>query len=281
MVHVLDESLILAPDAPPPAFLPRSQYVARYRSAGRRLSFVAVHHMVTAGSRAASLARRECDLLSPEEVIVEGWSSADEAASRRMIERLRTTPLEGRERWGESMHTAALALERGITVVGGEAPPAVQRSAFAAGGRGDEDMLGYFVLRGISMWVVQKRLENEPFDDVCAEYLGWVVPEYAPDLRGRFSAGEFHRWFVRRFGQPFPEGPYEPEDGVLPWWWTDPLVQKLFRIDSRTRDVFLAGVIARSLESHHRVVVVYGAGHHATLHRVLSQMLGEPEIVGE
>lgn len=150
-------------------------------------------------------------------------------------------------------------------------------ASLAAGALDIEDLLGCRVHGQLDEWVRGGGIST--FDERCREQLDRIVPALAPWRAGAFSVAQFHAWFRRRIGRPFPVAASWCELGRTVPRWSHLLVERVLRLEARLRMLHLARVLAAALETRERVLIVGAARHHAALRAVLARMLGSPRIV--
>jgi len=101
------------------------------------------------------------------------------------------------------------------------------------------------------------------------------VGDTAPDFSAVASLGGFKAWYRRVNGLPFETG-YRHDDAYP----SEPGARPSRRIEdtiSDARDRHIISVIARALETHDRVLVIYGASHSIVERPALEAAFGRPE----
>ncbi len=254
----------------------RAPYVARYRRDGRALSFVAVTHRSMEGTPSFRLVRREFLALRPDFVLIEGIPAALGADPPDIVRVIRQVRAPGPWPVGESFFAASLALSAGVPFAGAEPSRREEAEGLRTAGFSLDDMLSYFLLRQIPEW--RREHAPEPLPRMLSSYAAeWYREQRLPN---RWTPSRLSAWCRSHLGHPF-------DASAVRGWETEPatgphalFTQRIAAADLRVRDGFVVGQIARALNEHRRVLVVYGAGHHFTERRVLQQMLGAPELAG-
>lgn len=262
------------------ARLPRQPpLLAIFERGDRKLGFVAARHSIDAAHPTFALVRTAFDTLQPRAAIIEGIETARGEWPRPIVEearRLKVSPDPASA--GEALYTAQLAMERDIPLWGGEPTDQDIYAALLAAGSDPQDAF-YASLFGP---LEQSRREgditgpDDPRFDVVFER--WarstargLTP--APDP----SVGAFRAWYRDRTGLDLNADPnwlasHDPD-------YAGP-VQRENKQHMRIRDQHLFDLILSRLDTHGRVLVVYGGSHIATLWKPLVRQLGHPRLIG-
>lgn len=262
------------------ARLPRQPpLLATFERGDRKLGVVAARHSIDGAHPTFALVHTAFDTLQPRAVIIEGIETAQGEWPRQIVQearRLKTSPDPASA--GEALYTAQLAMERDIPLWGGEPTEQDIYAALLAAGRDPQDAF-YASLFGP---LEQSRREgditgpNDPRFDVVFER--WarstargLTP--APDP----SVGAFRAWYRDRTGLDLNADPkwlasHDPD-------YAGP-VQRENKQHMRIRDQHLFELILSRLDTHGRVLVVYGGSHIATIWSPLVRQLGRPRLIG-
>ncbi|MGH7020644.1 MAG: hypothetical protein ACREEY_12215 [Brevundimonas sp.] len=262
------------------ARLPRQPpFLAIFERGNRALGFVAAEHSTDGGDPTFALVRTAFDAVQPRAVIIEGLKTALGESPRPIMEkvrRLKASPDPYAD--GEPLYTAQLAMDRDIPLWGGEPSEQDIYAALLAAGSDPQDAF-YASLFGP---LEQSRREgditspNDPrFDAVFERWAGWnargLTP--APDA----SATAFRAWYRDRTGLDLNADPnwlasHDPE-------YAGP-IQRENKLHMKIRDQHLYDLIRSRLDTHGRVLVVYGGSHIATMWSPVVRQLGRPRLIG-
>ncbi|MEW6074085.1 MAG: hypothetical protein AB1726_16000 [Planctomycetota bacterium] len=255
---------------------PAPPYAARYRRSAKSLTYVASRHEHTPGCATFAVVEREFTHLDPEIVVIEGTATADGASPapyRRWVESM---PPDGDWPGGEAAWSASLAMARGIPFLGGEPGPAEIRAGMAATPFDRRDLLLFYVVRQIPQWKRTGEDRRRSFADLYAEVLDHQARAYELDRATLPDPEGFAAWYAEKNGRPFEYGAITPQESA-PIAGEDALyTNRISAAVGLVRDSHLANLLADLLNRHDRVLVVYGAGHHAQQADVLQAMLGLP-----
>lgn len=262
------------------ARLPRQPpFLAVFERGDQTLGFVAARHSIDGDHPTFALVGTAFDAIQPRAVIVEGIETAHGERPRPIVDQARrlkaaSPPFAA----GEAVYTAQLAMDRDIPFWGGEPSEQAIYSALLAAGSDPQDAF-YASLFGP---LEQNRREgaitgpNDPrFDPVFERWAKWnargLTP--APDA----SAKAFRAWYRDRTGLDLNADPnwlasHDPD-------YPGP-VQRENKLHMRIRDQHLFDLIRSRLDTHRRVLVVYGGSHIATMWSPLVRQLGRPRLIG-
>lgn len=262
------------------ARLPRQPpLLAVFERGDCKLGFVAARHSIDAAHPTFALVRTAFVEIQPRAVIIEGIETARGEWPRPISEEARRLKASlAPASAGEALYTAQLAMDGDIPLWGGEPTDQDIYAALLAAGSDPQDAF-YASLFGP---LEQSRREGDitdPYDPrFDAVFERWaratargLTP--APDP----SVGAFRAWYRERTGLDLNADPnwlasHDPDyDGP---------VQRENKQHMRIRDQHLLDLIRSRLDTHRRVLVVYGGSHIATLWKPLIQHLGRPRLIG-
>lgn len=262
------------------ARLPRQPpLLAVFERGDRTLGFVAARHSIDAAHPTFALVRTAFVKVQPRAVIIEGIETARGEWPRPIVqEGRRLMASHDPASAGEALYTAQLAMERNIPLWGGEPTDQDIYAALLAAGSDPQDAF-YASLFGP---LEQSRREgaitgpNDPrfaavFERWARATARGLAP--APDP----SVGAFRAWYRDRTGLDLNAdqnwlASHDPD-------YAGP-VQKENKQHMRIRDQHLLDLIRSRLDTHGRVLVVYGGSHIATIWSPLVRQLGRPHLIG-
>lgn len=239
--------------------LPKPSYAAIYNDGRKQLTFLAVEHGVSSFrlvEKALNGPR------APEVVIVE--TDEDQAADEGIISK--------HEGDSEAYHAAGLARRKKILVRGGELSPVAQLNAVLNLHEGFtlKDYEGFYLVRTIA----DPGRKGPPFGALFAKVISEFEQEFEIRDKGDlFREGEFLGWYRTNNGKVFdyealrPDEAYRRKESRL-------LTRRVADAAGRVRNRRLSQRIAEGLNTYDCVLVVYGAGHHVELGRLLGDLLG-------
>ncbi|MFC1680046.1 hypothetical protein ACFL2T_07550 [Elusimicrobiota bacterium] len=243
-------------------------YTARYDDGRAALSFVAARH--GRDMHTFFLIDKEINEFRPRVIIIEGLATAEGLSSQKWLRKMDEHRL-----WDEAEPCFAtkLAVAYGIPFMGGEPTPVELKDGMAESRFSLKDFQGFYIIRTLTA-----RPKQPDFSAAFAK----VVSEFRQEFRiedgsGLFSEPGFLDWYRKKNGKEFDYASIAQHE-VFPRSGRKALhSQKVSMATSMFRNRHLAAVIAAMLDSYGRVLIVYGAGHHIELKRVLDGMLGEPQ----
>lgn len=261
--------------------LPRQPpFLAVFQRGDQSLGFVAASHSIDPAHPTFSLVRAGFDQVQPVSVIIEGVGTALGESPRpiaRVVARLKAS--QNPASAGEALYTALLAMEREIPVWGGEPSDQDIYAALLAAGSDPQDAF-YASLFGP---LEQSRREgaltgpNDPrFDAVFERWAQAAAKGLAPVPDPSVRA--FRTWYRDRTGLELADDPnwlanHDPD-------YAGP-VQRENKLHMKIRDQHLFDLIQSQLDTHLRVLVVYGGSHIATMWGPLTRKLGQPRLIEE
>jgi len=278
-----------APSSPPTvsefslalqARLPRQPpLLAVFKRGDQTLGFVAARHSIDGAHPTFALVRAAFDEVQPRAAIIEGIETARGDWPRPIVqEASRLKASANPASAGEALYTAQLAMERDIALWGGEPSDQDIYAALLAAGSAPQDAF-YASLFGP---LEQSRREgditgpNDPrFDAVFERWARSSARGLAPAPDP--SVGAFRAWYRDRTGLDLNADPnwlanHDPD-------YPGP-VQRENKQHMMIRDQHLFELILSRLETHDRILVVYGGSHIATMWRPLVRKLGRPRLFG-
>jgi hypothetical protein len=261
---------------------PNDAVAAVYTHRGDWLIFVGAQHAVRTESLTFRLIDEAYDTFDIDTVIVEGSPYSRGANDDRLLSWVEGQhEVNGLLEGGEAVVAIRGARERGADVWGGEPDDAYIRRRVLSQGFSVQDLLGFYTLRSVPQWVRQQKIIG-PSDPRVEAYINAELDHNRERLDVPATVLPDHaawtQWYADTNDKVFGAA-FESEE-------TGPLADgryksnKIAEAISRTRGEFLLDVIARHLNAHESVMVVFGASH-LMIHRVaLDHMLGAPCYVG-
>ncbi|MFZ4163841.1 hypothetical protein [Brevundimonas sp. NPDC058933] len=257
----------------------RPPFLAIFEYGDQTLGFVAARHSIDGDHPTFALVRTAFNAVQPRAVIIEGIETAHGERPRQIVDQASrlnaaSTPFAA----GEAVYTAQLAMDRDIPFWGGEPSDQAIYAALLAGGSAPQDAF-YASLFGP---LEQSRREGDitgpddpRFDTVFERWARSSARGLTPSPDP--SVGAFRAWYRDRTGLDLNADPdwlanHDPD-------YAGP-VQKENKQHMMIRDQHLFELILSRLETHDRILVVYGGSHIATMWRPLVRKLGRPRLFG-
>lgn len=261
------------------ARLPRQPpFLAVFERGDQRLGFVAARHSIDGDHPTFALVRTAFDEVQPRAVIIEGIETAQGEWPRPIVQEARR--LKGSANpasSGEALYTALLAMEHDIPLWGGEPSDQDIYAALLTAGSEPQDAF-YASLFGP---LEQSRREGDitspddpRFDAVFERWARSTARGLTPAPDPSVSA--FRAWYRDRTGLDLNADPnwlasHDPD-------YPGP-VQRENKLHMKIRDQHLFDLIRSRLDTHRRVLVVYGGSHIATMWSPLLRQLGRPRLI--
>lgn len=248
---------------------PEFPFAAEYRSADRRLIYIAAKHDAGLESGTFRLIRREFERLSPQLVVVEGIPFGAGTNHPAFVAQAAVNSARM-----ESYYAASLALGAKALFMGGEPPPGDIRDALLSKGYSQRDIVGFSLLLETPVW--KRMATGESFGDFFRRNVEQKARMYGLPPAAAMTEAEFRAWHRERNGGDFdPEKvsiqETAPQDGSSALF-----TQRMDLEMLRVRDERVCRVIADALEKHQRVLVVFGGGHFGSQRAVLRRLMGKP-----
>jgi hypothetical protein len=262
------------------ARLPRQPpFLAVFERGDQRLGFVAARHSIDGDHPTFALVRTAFDEVHPRAIIIEGIETAQGEWPRPIVQqarRLKASPDPAAA--GEALYTAQLAMDRDLPLWGGEPSDQDIYAALLTAGSEPQDAF-YASLFGP---LEQSRREGDiagpddpRFDTVFERWARSTARGLTPAPDPSVSA--FRAWYRDRTGLDLNADPnwlasHDPD-------YPGP-VQRENKLHMKIRDQHLFDLIRSRLDTHRRVLVVYGGSHIATMWSPLLRQLGRPRLIG-
>lgn len=262
------------------ARLPRQPpFLAVFERGDRTLGFVATEHSINGEHPTFALVRTAFQAVQPGAVIVEGVKTALGEWPRPITEGARRLKASADPyASGEALYTAQLAMDHNIPLWGGEPSDQDIYAALLATGRDPQDAFYAFLFGPLAQSMMEGHITGpaDPRFDPCFErWARWIARDLAPTPE--VSALAFRAWYRDRTGLDLNADPNwlanNDPDHAGP-------VQKELKQHSRIRDQHLFDLIRSRMDTHGRVLVVYGGSHIATMWSPLVRQLGRPRLIG-
>lgn len=244
---------------------------------GRRLVFVAVEHEANPRSPTHRLIT-SAFALSPRIVIVEGLPTSRGYDPPDLAEIAGEQPqANGLLANGETVPAVSGALQSGASLLGGEPEDEQVRVITATLGVSDEDLLGFYVLRVVPQWLVQRQitdLANENATELINQQLARSRSELGLSADVLPDADSWRLWRLAKNRRADPHRLDVEEAGPLsdgPW-----PTSRIGAAISRARDTHLYRLIEAQLRRARSVMVVFGGSHALIQLPALQMLLGPP-----
>lgn len=254
-------------------------FVAVFTRGDQTLGFVAARHSIDGEHPTFALVRTAFDEVQPRAVIIEGIETAQGEWPHPIVQQARRLKASANPASaGEALYTAQLAIDRDIPLWGGEPSDQDIYAALLAAGSDPQDAFYASIFGPLE----QSRREgditgpNDPrFDAVFERWARSSARDLTPAPGP--SVGAFRAWYRDRTGLDLNADPnwlasHDPD-------YAGP-VQRENKQHMRIRDQHLFELILSRLDTHLRVLIVYGGSHIATMWKPLVQNLGRPRLIG-
>ena len=248
-------------------------FVSQFNLASKRLHYLAACHGGDLESPTLKTVRREFDLFRPDVVILEGMPNTGEVSPSWYLDHCRSQAEQDFAAGGEASYATVLAGERGIAFVSGEPSGRDLYDGLNAQGFSLHDHLGFN-----ASVVIKHHLHSGIVDDAGVAAL---VENQARSTQhdigiddAAFTFDDFRAWYRDRMGSAFSLEHLAATD-VSPSDAPDAnILQKIMSAADNVRDPHILKTIAQQLETHAKVLVVYGSAHLGKQQPVLQKMLG-------
>lgn len=236
-----------------------------YTGCGKSLTFVAVEHSNDPASATYTLIENALKTDQPDIVILEGFPSAFGKSPQEMVEFAKS--VEGTAGDFEPMFAIRLADEGDVPFIGGEPSDEEVLKASARLEISASDVFGFYVLRQIDQWVQSGEAENHT-DTALNGLIARFGKEFSlatgvdqSELETVADFDRFKAWYAAQNGFDYDAG-YRPEDT----WPTSPdtnrTTNRLSDQISDLRDQHIQMTMAKALNEHDNVMIIYGFSHH-------------------
>jgi hypothetical protein len=258
-------------------------FVASYRKGTERLVFVGAHHAFTPNAPTMRAVKEGFAEMQPKVVILEGFPTAMGENPPPLVKGADRYGAPDTDEYGrgEGMYAASIALMRGIPFVGGEPTRDEQMQVLKAKGFTDADVAFGYLAGGLS-----QALRSHDIPDTSVASLERFYPRVVQDLKLPMDHGgwaldapslaEFRQRYRQLYGIDIAGDKEFPLRIDVTFDKTRNGEQT--RVDMKTRDRHLLGLIEQQLTERHAVLVVFGGSHWATLSTALEERLGKPKV---
>jgi hypothetical protein len=252
-------------------------FTAIYQQGRQTLVFVAVRHVFSATNRTVRAVDSGFTALSPAIVIVEGFPTRWGENPYRVVNVARNPGANEYAR-SELMYTVSVAINRGITFLGGEPAPVEELQALQRGGYTAKDVAFAELVENLG----QTARSGDVTAGARDPRLALAFTRSAKVFISQFALAplsfeEFSSRYKLMFGVEVAE---DEKLAQRAWPGTDSQLALLSQAEMNVRDRHLLATIEKELALKKSVLVVYGGGHWITLSQALERRLGKPTITG-
>ncbi len=259
------------------------QFVASYRKGAERLVFVSARHAFDPHAPTMRAVKEGFAEIRAKVVILEGFPTAMGENPPPLVEGARHYGSPDADEFGrsEGMYAASMALMRGIPFLGGEPTREEQMQVLKMKGFTDADIAFSYLAGGLS-----QALRSHEIPDTSVASLEKFWPRVVQNLELPMDHGgwgteapsleDFRRQYRELYGIDIVGDKEFPLRIDVAFDKTRNGEQA--RVDMKTRDRHLLGLIEQQLSERHSVLVVFGGSHWATLSTALEKRLGRPRI---
>ena len=254
-----------------------------YEGCGKRLVFLGAQHTNDPDSETYRQLRLAMAKWTPELLVLEGFPESMGVSPPDMLDyaaSLKAGPMDS-----EGSEAIRSAAEAGADFVGGEPDDRDILVGLEARGFSAADLFASYVIRQIEQWKREQRITShmDPALEARIKHFASIVVRDLglPDdgLSAIASRDAVAAWYERTNGLPFDTG-YRPEDSHPSGPQNNRATNALSDTISDLRDQHIAGVIARAIQAHETVLVVYGSSHHTIQARAFEAAFGRPKFAG-
>lgn len=262
----------LVPAAEPPS-------TAVYSGCGKTLVYVAAVHSNEANGKTFAAVRQAFGRHRPQHVVLEGFPASMGVNPQPLISH--SAKVAGTAGDAEPYLSVRLAGSSGASFSGGEPEDHDVLLHVKARGMTESDLFALYVLRQIEQWVRSGDLKSHldpALDVLIRRYAGSFARDAKVDLPSisRVASLEgFRNWYKAVNGLPFETG-YRPEDAWPVTPKTNRPTNSMIVLISDARDAHIVGEIAKALNQHQVVLVVYGSSHFDIQAPALDAAFGKP-----
>jgi hypothetical protein len=249
----------------------RPVVVTHFQKDEKNLYYINARHVAGIHNPTCDTVREAINRYKPQLVIIEGFPTEAGSSPDFYIDYANRDAARGFVS-GEPAYTAFLAHQSHIPFVGGEPSHAALVASLEREGYSVKDIMAFYLLRMIS----QERREGNPMDEAhfaesAAHYLQQDF-SYIPQQE-RLTTDEFEAWYdahkadAKHFLKTSTDdtAPYASPAGSY--------FQHLNHRLGMVREEHLDGLIAKSLTSNDRILVIYGDAHLVRSRAVFEKML--------
>lgn len=261
-VLLLTVALGIIPPAPSTQYIP---FIETFHQHGKTLIYVAADHhspvkypdaMADPTFRTIESVFKES---RPDAVIVEGAANPEDI--KGLLEHVADVCNPPNYGCGESEFAAFLAARAGATVISGEPTANVELAAFEARGYSVDDYLATKIMSNIPPAKRRGDLTEQSFRQLEARVV--AQEEHVLQISVPFTADDFARWYSSHMATPRNYLDIQNEDAnpYPPSSEPKTLFHTLAALSVAVRDASVVAAIKSALQTHDRVLVVYGASH--------------------
>lgn len=247
-------------------------YIALFQRGQKLLIFVSGDHGKGINSTVAKSIRHAFKRYKPQALIVEGLSSDAKNDALDRLRQAKAFAAKWPDEFPENYYPIFLADRAGLPFVGGEPGLAATRDALRPLGYEAEDLLGLTI--GSNVGALTDECAKDR--DKCAKMLDGMAARSASELGipGAYDFAEFERWFVRRAGLSTPAHKLTAKDCMPFGGQGATYLQTVAYQLELIRESAIVRQMDKMLNSHDRVLIVYGSGHLVRQREVWKTALG-------
>lgn len=248
----------------------KGSYIAKFQKGGRELLYVAGVHAEGADADVFPIIKRSLSEFDTEVLIVEGINPSVPE------ERMRTLAREcapSFEKCGEKFYAISL-LSSKVKVQSGEPSEQSILDAMKSLDYSSHDLAFFYLVRQIPSLKRQKKLNDLDFKRQAEEYLFDTMSSRLKLQSINNSFETFLKWYKEKLGRNFSLADIDNETPAP--HINGSYLQKLSYQVGVIRDSNVLKVIAEQLNTHKKVMVLYGSSHLPVQVKALEKMLGNP-----
>ena len=251
-------------------------HVYNFENGNKKVVFFAASHSPVSKEEQFNKIKNTFTALVPDMVFVEGISLPTPEIVERFEQNIQNkTWEEVLEKHGEPTFTYKLALEHGVKVISPEYSMREEIPILKQEGFTEELVFLLYGTQSAHEYTYQKR------DETLESFVSKKLKNIAQHFENKEYSFEYFAKLVKEYfsnsvdletGQGFGEkcNPMPPkENSSRKWYITNDIVKVL----SRKRDELILANIAQTLETHDRLLIVYGGGHGVMLEPAIEYLV--------
>ncbi len=172
---------------------------------------------------------------------------------------------------GENIYTLHLANQRGLSMISGEPPEDEIAKKIEAANFTKADLVGFYLLRIIPQWKRRGEFEPTKIEEMISDQLSKYRKRVS--LQEPFTIDDFKSWYRAKMGEQKPYLDFVANDTAPHGGVGATFVQRISHQVGLVRDRAIVENIAKMLNQHDTVLVVYGGSHLIVQHPALKEMM--------
>lgn len=247
-------------------------FIAVYHNQTHTIAFLASQHASSLKSPTFRTVEKAINEFAPDCIIVEGVSYEQNFNTRPYIQKAKEESATSFEYCSEIVYAIYLAHQNSIRFVGGEPSHTTIYEEMLKWGYAPDDFFGFYIVRQIPQWNLEKK---EPTKERIEDFISLYSKIISRSTTMNYS--KFLTWYQEKTGSQFI-GSQITTKTTFPTV-KGSFIQTLAHQVTALRDIELLNTLEKMVNSHQRILVIYGSSHHAVNRKALESVFGKADFL--